>query len=281
MSQYNDYYVYLHLDCNGTVFYVGKGRKDRAYAVSGRSGAWNEAARYGFTVKFHSENLTNTKAIEVENSLITNPDSSWSLCNIQPANEVHILDKEYISQFVYYDETSPTCLRWKCWNKQRGKHRRDAGDVAGYLNSTEQLKRYKVSIKGRELMVHRVVCVLHGYDLPRNMVVNHIDCNPLNNKIDNLEVVTQKENSRKSKIHLTGQNSKSESGIVGVFINNKDYADGRKRNEVSAYWEDENGDRRYKVFNIDKYGLEEAIRLAAEYRQMMFEKINSILGINK
>lgn len=281
MSRYNDYYVYLHLDCNGTVFYVGKGRRHRASVGYGRSSAWEEIAKDGFSVKMYSENLTEEQAVAIENNLLKFPPPDWKLCNIQPACDVHDLSFEHLSKYFYYDETSPTCLRWKNHNSQPNKkNRRESGDVAGWLSTTSTHKRYKVCLDGREIMVHRIVCILHGLIVPKSMVVNHKDCNPLNNKIENLEVVTQKENSRKSRKHLNGQSPDSNTGYTGVTMTGYREPSGKLRNEVIAHWKDENGKRRSRSFSIIKNGgIEKTIEIARAYREKMHNEINRKLGI--
>ena len=45
--------MYLHKTLNGKVFYVGKGRENRAWNKSRRSKAWNECAANGFSVEKH------------------------------------------------------------------------------------------------------------------------------------------------------------------------------------------------------------------------------------
>ena len=66
----NDYYVYLHKTLNGKVFYVGKGRENRAWNKSRRSKAWNECAANGFSVEIYRNNLSEANALEIENTLI-------------------------------------------------------------------------------------------------------------------------------------------------------------------------------------------------------------------
>ena len=65
--------------------------------------------------------------------------------------------------------------------------------------------------------VHRLVCVLFSknYDYDTNLVVNHIDFNKQNNRLDNLELVSCRENGNKK--HL-----KSTSKYTGVYWHTKD-----------------------------------------------------------
>ena len=68
-------------------------------------------------------------------------------------------------------------------NRKQGKPKTDTGYLRTYVNK-------------RQYYVHEIIVVAAGYDLT-NMVVDHVDRNKLNNRIENLEVVTQAENARR------------------------------------------------------------------------------------
>lgn len=72
----------------------------------------------------------------------------------------------------------------------------------GYKQLTIQIK----GLKQRSLQVHQLVAAAFlGYQWKGiNMVVDHIDSNKLNNHIDNLRVVTIRENSSKEKTIKSG-----------------------------------------------------------------------------
>ena len=60
--------------------------------------------------------------------------------------------------------------------------------------------------KAYYFMEHRVIwCWLKG-PIPHGLVINHKDYNRANNSIDNLELMTQKENTDYSKCHMLGKN---------------------------------------------------------------------------
>jgi hypothetical protein len=66
----NKYYVYLHRDNNGKVFYVGKGCDDRAFHKENRSSCWDKVAKGGYTVEIFKSGLTESAAFRIENGLI-------------------------------------------------------------------------------------------------------------------------------------------------------------------------------------------------------------------
>ena len=78
---HTDYYVYAHRDLNGVVFYIGKGRLKRAYTNNGRSSAWKEKTKEGYTVEILYSNLTAEQAHAREKESIERPESDWSLLN--------------------------------------------------------------------------------------------------------------------------------------------------------------------------------------------------------
>lgn len=69
----NDFYVYLHRNkITGEIFYVGKGRKNRAYSKSGRSEHWkNYVNKYGYYVEFVVNGIQEWYALELEQNLIS------------------------------------------------------------------------------------------------------------------------------------------------------------------------------------------------------------------
>ena len=63
----NDYYVYLYLREDGTPYYVGKGRGDRAFKSNGRR---MKRPSDKTKIVFHSKNLTEDQAFAIEKELI-------------------------------------------------------------------------------------------------------------------------------------------------------------------------------------------------------------------
>ena len=252
----NRCYVYLHKTLEGVVFYVGKGTGNRRDAKNGRTAAWKRVANNGFTVEVYKDNLSDADAILLEDILIANPLDGWQLVNKQRSDTKIAYSEHDWNDVFIYDETSPSCLRWKYGNGQQNHSKRDVGGVAGYINSNGKYERYKVCYKSVEYMVHRVVYQMFNGDICSGKVVNHIDTNPLNNKISNLEMVTTAENNRKTEkqVYLSDE----------VGIRETDY-----KGSLSAhvYYSDVNGKKNSKKFNYSTYGKDLAWTLARKYRE--------------
>lgn len=163
-------------------------------------------------------------------------------------------------KYFYYDETSRTGLRRvKDWVSGRNYNvvRARKGDECG----TPHGPHYTVYAEGKTHPAHIVVWELAYGGIPDGMVVDHIDGNGHNNKIENLRVVTHRTNMRNSKKH-----SRNKSGVTGVFLTNGYW---------TAQWTDEAGKKRDKKFSVNFRGYSEAFRLACEHRKRMIEEVNS------
>jgi hypothetical protein len=63
----------------------------------------------------------------------------------------------------------------------------------------EATYKYKVTFfKHKRFSVHRLIYILHYGDIPDGFVIDHIDHNPRNNRIENLRAVSFKDNLRNS-----------------------------------------------------------------------------------
>jgi len=103
-------------------------------------------------------------------------------------------------------------LWWK--KKNRGVR---VGIKAGRVVTNPRTgKQYRqVGFNYKLYVTHRLIWVWHGYSLEPNQQIDHIDGNGLNNCIENLRAVTNKQNSENRKT----ANKNSKSGIKGVCWN--------------------------------------------------------------
>lgn len=83
-------------------------------------------------------------------------------------------------------------LKWKV-NRGRVK----VGDTAGTPMTTEWGHTYlKVRCCGEQYLVHRVIWQMFNGEIPEKMVIDHIDGNTMNNKIENLRLCTNTQNAQ-------------------------------------------------------------------------------------
>ena len=163
------------------------------------------------------------------------------------------------TDFVYYDSNVISCLRWKISIARNVR----IGKVVGSVNKGRCSFVFSYAGTKKRRYTHRVVWEIFNGEIPENMEIDHIDGNPLNNRIDNLRLVSRIVNARNSKM-----NSRNTSGIAGVSlvtVNGYDYY-------VSTYV-DNCGNRKSKHFSCLKLGSN-AKKLAIEYRQQQL----NILG---
>lgn len=164
-----------------------------------------------------------------------------------------------MSKHFYIDSESKTWLKRKTSNNSKFK----VGEDAGFIHHTGY---YDLKLFGKTYKVHRIIYCLHSKcDLDGLYQVDHIDGNKTNNDPSNLRIVTNEVNSRNQKLKSTNS-----TGVTGVTRMNNGYG-----NEYfMARWR-EAGTEKCKYFSIDKYGEDEAFKLAIQFRSKQIEKLNS------
>jgi len=253
-----EYYVYTHTSLeDDVVFYLGKGRANRAYSFKGRSKPWKVKSKSGYTVQILADNLTYEESEDFEARLLDDPHDDWKLVNIYKSR---VPIKLLGMLGVKYDETSPTFLRWET-APFAGK--RKVNGIAGTIGKN---KYVSVMVDRVHLLAHRIIWVLHNnVEIPRGYVINHIDNDPSNNNINNLECITYAQNNRKKKNHKLETNGVFETttcpqGVLKYYnATGSVTIDGKVVN---------------KSFSYLKYGKEEAFRLACEWRRERIKELN-------
>jgi len=175
-----------------------------------------------------------------------------------------------IEELFYYCEDSPTGLRRKTdWvsGKNYKVIRGFRGDVAGSQGGG-RCQYWMVKVGNKTLRCHRIVWELCRGKLDKTVQIDHIDGNSLNNRIENLRVVTNKTNSRNQKFRSTNT-----SGVcgVGLLINKTKSGENRY---WKAQWNNLEGKRCAKCFSVALYGEEEAFKLACKYREKVMQELN-------
>ena len=217
LPRVNDYYVYLHKSKeDDSIFYVGKGRGNRYKATSNRNDLWKEKAALGYYSEFYAENLDETSALDLERDLII---SLSNLVNFPPANKLAFTAEDYREYFKVNPE-SPSGLDRisKTWS---GTHYKgdvgNTGYIATRVNKSKdcsniEKKYWKAKFKSKGVLIHRIIWTLVNGDIPDNFIIDHIDGNGLNNKIENLRMISQGDNCRNRNKAINNT-----SGETGVF----------------------------------------------------------------
>lgn len=100
------------------------------------------------------------------------------------------------------------------WKVKKGRSR-NPGDEAGTINS---MGRMVVEVNGKKHLSHRVIWEMVFGKIHDGLVIDHIDGNILNNRIENLRAVTLSENQRNAK---TPKNNRI--GVMGVYRHSKGF----------------------------------------------------------
>lgn len=110
-----------------------------------------------------------------------------------------------LDYFLTYDESSPSCLRWKNPLSNRNK----VGSVAGSLN--KHLGYWQIIVNGKRTYNHIVIAEMFGI-YKEGLQVDHINRDRSDNRRENLRAVTQADNLlNKSK---RADNTSGHTGVV-------------------------------------------------------------------
>ena len=168
-------------------------------------------------------------------------------------NNLKLMDHIDFGEYLYYDESSITCLRWK---KSPSKKIR-IGSVAGA--SRDRGKYWGVRLKGISYRAHRIVLRLHGIAID-GYIVDHINHNGRDNRKTNLRIGDYAQNSRNM-----SKNTLNTFGCMGVTLSKVQLKDRILYGWV-AEWK-ENGKHCSKYFKFNDYTKEEMFSKAVHYRK--------------
>jgi hypothetical protein len=119
------------------------------------------------------------------------------------------LTKEFLQDYYDYDRENGHLL-----HKGRNYNRATVGTRAGSLG---QSGYWFVSIKNKTYRAHRVIWIMHNGPIPPLLVIDHIDGNKINNRLDNLRLATEREN----RLAYQPPHKWNKSGFRGVHLDKK------------------------------------------------------------
>lgn len=170
------------------------------------------------------------------------------------------------SGYFYIDENSPSglsrskdCLMG--FNKSNIRHRKDSPAGSAIWRNDTLTSGWTVHIGKHTYSVHRILWLMRHGSLTKGMVIDHLDGNPLNNSFNNLQIKTVRANYQNKK-----KRSDNKSGYQGVCLSGGRWF---------VRWTDIAGKNKSKVFSVKRYGNDEALRLALEYRKEQIEILNN------
>lgn len=264
MQDANRFCVYIHKrkDTN-QIFYIGQGLLTRARCATRKIKAWNDTVKEagGFTFEIYKDKLTKPEALSLELELIAKY-RDIVVNNPHSSSITRELDfKEFDDKF-YIDESCPSGLRYKVdvftGVKYAVKVHRQ-GDQAGIVDKLQG--SWVLSHDRRSIRVHRIIYLLKNGSIDSSKVIDHLDGNSFNNRLDNLRQVDQKTNRRNLK-----KDKRNTTGVTGVSYSAPSNS---YRSAVSS------DTKRYTAnFAIGKYGKEEAFRLACEWKDNKLKELN-------
>lgn len=142
-------------------------------------------------------------------------------------------------------------------------------DIPEYSVGTKDFKNgnptaWKLKFQGNKYCIHRIIWVLTHGSIDPTLVVDHLDGNPFNNLIGNLDLKTFSGNAMNKRQY--GNNT---TGFSGVILTNA----GEGNFYYTAQWYEINGSRNRKCFSINKLGESTAKNLAITYREEQVRRL--------
>lgn len=185
------------------------------------------------------------------------------------SNQVNEFPEDLLTLIAYSEKSPSGAVYTRFNNSLRPDQRKYSGDIAGTLtNNGSGNFCWTISFRRKRYYLHRLLYKLVVGELKDDMVVDHIDGNSLNNKVENLRLVYAKINSRNRKT-----DPRNKSGTTGVRLEYKLIS-----GKVYEYWASHVivGKRvKSKRFNIKTYGYDKAFCMAKNWREEMIELLNN------
>jgi len=164
----------------------------------------------------------------------------------------------------YLDETSPSGLRWV--NSPRNGI--IAKSVAGnmFYKKTGQKSAWQVMLHNKSYVVHRVIWVMLYKSISTDLVIDHLNGDPFDNRLTNICIKTAKSNNQNK-----AQHKNNKTGHTGVCIDVKACG----FTYFCATWSCLEGKQRCKRFRVEHLGYDQAKQMAIDYRNLQIQLLNA------
>jgi hypothetical protein len=160
------------------------------------------------------------------------------------ADKYSLINQNYLNHLFEYKNGE---LFWK---NPILRSKMKPGDRAGTLKKDGRLA---ITIHSKIFSVHRLIFLMHHNWLPKE--IDHIDCNPTNNNIENLRPATRSENS--SNRGLMANNTSGIKGVTWHRTSNKWEAScqvNKKRVKIGYFEELSEAEKVVKSFREQHHG---------------------------
>lgn len=214
---------YYHCEERGVFIWKEReGKKTFNTRYANRVAGFCYSSEKGWQIKYKGKNraahlmLAAIKGFSPDDYLIYPLDGDysnlkWSNFGTLLKSEQREIDVNYLNELLYYNEDEGR-LYWKerpyskCFNSRYANKPFGTVGVRGY---------YVGSVDNRNYYEHRIIAVMFGIlkDISSNFQIDHIDGNPLNNKLENLRAVTHSGNGKNQKMNINNT-----TGRTGVWV---------------------------------------------------------------
>jgi hypothetical protein len=93
----------------------------------------------------------------------------------------------------------------------------------------------RVEIEGKAIRSHRIIYEMHHGPIPEGMVIDHINCDKMDNRVENLRAVTRRANSLNRKKHPKGAYRQGKKWVAQIRVNYENIYLGRFDTEEEAH----------------------------------------------
>ena len=177
------------------------------------------------------------------------------------------MQDRYLKMIEYfeYNPLVKSCLVWK---KVKRFSKSQVGEMAGSLDESKGY--WVLNLTAGKFSCHRMIWVLHFGAIPHDHIIDHVDRDSTNNKIENLRCIPKEMNARNTARNETYFSTEKcgvsySERMVGEVVYGKYTA--------SAYF---NGKKKQVSFSVNKYGNDVAKSLAFSARDDMISTLNEM-----